>query len=85
MNQNQPPSYYDPDAHEAGCKDTGAGRGVTDPGQYFDVFCDCHRYTEPKILSNGTDIAWPAGWEPAQAMAWRRANGLAQPTDASAQ
>jgi len=82
MNQDQPPSYYDPDAHEPGCKETGAGSAVSDPGRYFDVFCDCHRYTEPKILSNGMDIAWPAGWKPDQATAWRRANGLAHPTEA---
>jgi hypothetical protein len=32
------------------------------PGNgHNDLFCDCHRFTEPLILKNGFDIAWPAG------------------------
>jgi hypothetical protein len=42
----------------------------------LDIFCECHRYTEPKILGNGTDVAWPAGWDQSQADAWRQAQGL---------
>ena len=54
----------------------------SDPIAYVDIFCDCHRYTTPKILSNGTGIAWPAGWQEAQALEWRRAHGLQLPTEA---
>jgi len=46
---------------------------------YIDLFCPCHRYTEPKIMSNGIDIAWPAGWTQKQADEWRAAKGLVQP------
>ena len=53
----------------------------SDPiGGYVDLFCSCHRYTEPKILSNGTDIAWPAGWTSEQAVEWRAAKGLVEPS-----
>jgi len=75
-----PPTYLDPDAHEAGCIGRSAEIDTSDPSRYVDIFCDCHRYTEPKILANGIDIAWPAGWEEAQAMEWRRAHGLQAPT-----
>ena len=70
----------DPDAHEPGCMNKDADGTPADPGAiYVDVFCDCHHYTEPKILSNGSDIAWPAGWNQDQAHSWRRQNGLAAP------
>ena len=46
---------------------------------HVDLFCDCHRFKEPKILANGTDVAWPAGWTPEQALVWRDKNGLAAP------
>jgi hypothetical protein len=46
---------------------------------HVDLFCDCHKFKEPKILANGTDIAWPAGWTPEQALVWRDKNGLAAP------
>jgi hypothetical protein len=69
--------HPDPEAHEAGCMNNGAGLPFADPGDtHVDVFCDCHRFTEPKILSNGTDIAWPAGWEPERAWQWRARNDL---------
>ena len=72
--------HSDPDAHEPGCMNKDADGTPADPGAiYVDVFCDCHHYTEPKILSNGSDIAWPAGWTQDQAQAWRRQNGLAPP------
>jgi hypothetical protein len=48
---------------------------------YLDIFCVCHRYTEPKILANGTDIAWPAGWTQKQAEAWRAAHDLRAPSE----
>ena len=72
--------YPDPEAHEAGCmsqEDDTMGPDLI--AGYVDLFCSCHRYTEPKILSNGTDIAWPAGWNLEQAKEWRAAKGLIQP------
>ncbi len=76
-----PLRHWDIDAHEPGCMRKDAALPPADPGDvYVDVFCDCHRFTEPKILSNGSDIAWPAGWDGDQALAWRRQKGLALPT-----
>ena len=69
--------HPDPDAHEPGCMNSGADLPFADPGDtHVDVFCECHRFTEPKILSNGTDVAWPAGWNAEQARQWRGRNGL---------
>jgi hypothetical protein len=73
--------HPDPEAHEAGCLKNDPALPCDDPGNtYVDVFCDCHHFTEPKILSNGTDIAWPAGWGDKQAKSWRQRNGLTAPT-----
>jgi hypothetical protein len=47
-----------------------AGRGLAcaDPNlMYLDVFCNFLRYTEPKILANGTDVVWTEK----QAHRWR--------------
>jgi hypothetical protein len=72
----------DSEAHEAGCLEADAGIECADPNlTYLDVFCECHRYTEPKVLVNGTDIAWPAGWGKDQALEWRTRRGLVPPTD----
>lgn len=74
--------YPDPEAHEPGCLSEESDLESSDPlAGYIDLFCSCHRYTQPKILSNGTDIAWPAGWTKDQAIQWRAANGLIQPGD----
>lgn len=71
----------DSEAHEPGCLQT-SGIECEDPKlEYLDIFCDCHRYTELKVLSNGTDIAWPAGWTREQAADWRAARGLKSPSD----
>jgi hypothetical protein len=68
-------------AHEPGCpKLDTPDAPAADPIRYVDVFCECHKYTDPKILMNGTDIAWPAGWTEEQAIAWRKENGLLPPT-----
>jgi hypothetical protein len=48
---------------------------------HVDVFCDCHRFIDPMILSNGTDIAWPSTWGQNQADKWRKKNGLARPSE----
>jgi hypothetical protein len=70
----------DSEAHEPGCIKADSGVECADPNlTYLDIFCECHRYTEPKILSNGTDIAWPAGWSQTEADDWRQAHGLKMP------
>jgi hypothetical protein len=45
---------------------------------HVDLFCDCHKNQNPLILANGTDIAWPAGWDEKQANKWREKNCLAR-------
>jgi hypothetical protein len=71
----------DSDAHEPGCMEANNGIECDDPNlTYLDIFCECHRYTTPKILGNGTDIAWPAGWTQEQATQWRAGNGHLPPT-----
>jgi hypothetical protein len=77
-----PIRHPDPDAHEPGCLDDGSGQPCADPGgSYLDIFCNCHHSTEPKMLANSTDIAWPAGWTKKEAEAWREANGLVRPPE----
>lgn len=72
-----PLRHIDPDAHEPGCLEIPADALCADPGNtHVDVFCACHRFTEPKRLSNGTDIAWPAGWSEEQAREWRERHRL---------
>ena len=78
--------YPDPEAHEPGCmSEENDPVGSDSIAGYIDLFCSCHRYTEPKILSNGTDIAWPAGWTPEQALTWRTAKGVVEPSASAAQ
>lgn len=48
---------------------------------HVDVFSDTNTWAEPRILANGTDIAWPAGWTEQQAEKWRLMNGLARPEE----
>jgi hypothetical protein len=72
--------HPDVEAHEPGCQESESGEPNADPNSaYIDVFCSCHHYTEPKVLTNGTDIAWPAGWSLDQANAWRKERGLQPP------
>lgn len=72
--------HPDMDAHEPGCLESESGEPCVSPNSaYIDVFCDCHHYTEPKILMNGNDVAWPAGWSQDQADIWRREHGLLPP------
>jgi hypothetical protein len=78
--QPGPLRHPDPEAHEPGCLEIPVDAACADPGgSYLDVFCNCHRFTEPKILLNGTDIAWPAGWDERQAGRWRLLNHLVRP------
>jgi hypothetical protein len=53
---------------------------LTPLSEYSELFCDCYRWEEPKVLANGKDIAFPAGWTHEQALAWRAKNGFAAPT-----
>ena len=72
--------HPDQGAHEPGCDKLDMPDGpAADPTRSVDVFCECHRYTDPKILTNGIDIAWPAGWTEAQAVEWRKQHGLLPP------
>jgi len=68
--------HPDLDAHEPGCTRMDSPEAPDARNGYIDVFCDCHHYTEPKILMNGTDVAWPAGWTREQALGWRKQNML---------
>ena len=71
----------DAEAHEPGCMQADMGVACMDPNlTYLDIFCECHRYTNPKILASGIDIAWPAGWTQELANAWRTERGLMPPS-----
>jgi hypothetical protein len=71
----------DSHGHQLGCPEFG-NVPVADPGgTHADFFCDCHSWSEPKILANGTDIAWPSGWTPQEAKEWRKKNNLAYPSE----
>ena len=69
-------NHHDPD-----CLDF-AERGLDEiqTAIFGDIFCKCHRYAEPKILPNGTTIAWPAGWSQEEASAWRTKHDLCSPS-----
>lgn len=51
---------------------------------YCDYFCECHTFKEPKVLANGTDVAWPAAWDQDLVDSWRRDNNLVNPANRSA-
>ena len=72
--------------HHPSCPKHGKGTSptVNETGGHVDLFCDCHSFKEPLVLTNGTDIAWPAGWEDEQAIAWREASGLSPPENPEA-
>ena len=63
-----------------GFQNAGAPTDVTPNGAYIDVLCNCHHYTEPVVLMNGTDVAWPAGWSQDQVDTWRSEHNLLPPT-----
>ena len=73
------PQELDSNGHQVGCPLFGEVPSADSGSSHIDLFCDCHTWAEPKILPNGTDIAWPAGWTNAQALAWRADHGLAAP------
>jgi hypothetical protein len=75
---NQALRHLDPEAHEPGCLANIDAPWANLDETHLDIFCNCHRYTEPKILRNGSDVAWPAGWTEVQAGEWRMTQGLAR-------
>lgn len=62
-----------------GCSDFEKPPLADETSGHVDLFCDCHSWAEPKVLANGTDIAWPAGWGEKQAEDWRQRHGLSRP------
>ena len=65
------------DGHTIGCPENG--EACTSPvATHSDIFCEgCHDWFEqPHVLSNGTDVAWPANWTRDQAAQWRREHNL---------
>jgi hypothetical protein len=72
--------HPDVNAHEPVCQETESDEPASHPNSaYIDVFCNCHHYTEPKILMNGTEVAWPAGWSQEQVDAWCKGHNLLPP------
>jgi hypothetical protein len=66
--------------HSPGCTHYGKKAADTHSNRsHSDLFCTCHRWKEPRVLPNGTDIAWPALWTQAQADVWRVEHGLERP------
>lgn len=68
--------WMDSHGHVLGCRRFGELPEADPGGSYLDLFCDCHTWSEPKVLANGTDVAWPAGWDELQASGWRKENNL---------
>lgn len=71
------PQELDSNGHQLGCPLFGELPVAVPDSGLFDLFCDCHTWSEPMVLENGTDIAWPAGWTQQQAADWRAKNGAA--------
>ena len=69
----------DNQGHAQNCHRQGVEPLADPKSTHVDMFCECHTWSKPRILANGTDVAWPAGWTQAKADAWRVANGLAAP------
>lgn len=73
-------AHWDIRGHDPGCKHYRGGEPVADEASsHIDMFCECHDFQEPVVLANGTDVAWPAGWDEVQAAGWRRSHNLAAP------
>jgi hypothetical protein len=73
---------FDRKGHTPGCAHYSEGPPLADESTgHVDFYCDdCHDFTEPRILPDGTSIAWPSGWTPEQALVWRDQRGLAAPS-----
>ena len=84
MSEHALPADLDSQAHRPGCLHYGEGGPVPladKTAGYVDLFCDCHSWSEPRVLANHTDIAWPLGWNEETAAEWRTKNGLARPSE----
>jgi hypothetical protein len=81
--ENVPMSSSPPEfdrGHAPGCPQFDEPSPLADESSTgIDFFCDCHHFSEPKILNDGSSIAWPSGWTPEQALVWRDKHGLAAP------
>jgi hypothetical protein len=74
---------FDRQGHAPGCAQyTHRDEPLADETTgHVDFYCDdCHDFTEPQVLADGTSVAWPSGWTPEQALVWRDKHGLAAPT-----
>jgi hypothetical protein len=84
MSEQAFPAAIDSRGHRPGCPHYDEVPEADPRGTHADLFCDCHQNIEPKILANGSDIAWPSGWNEQMARNWRRKNGLAPPSEPGA-
>jgi hypothetical protein len=85
MSENAVSAETDALGHRPGCPRYGHDTPEVDTaGPYLDDFCECHDWAQPRILANGSDIAWPSGWSQEMAQAWRRKNNLAPPSEPGA-
>jgi hypothetical protein len=73
-------SAADARGHLPGCPNFNAAPVADENSAYVDLFCDCHIFSRPMVLANGTDVAWPAGWDEKRVRIWRDKNGLARPS-----
>jgi hypothetical protein len=64
-------------AHHPSCPHYEKTPPLGQNSTHIDLFCDCHKFDKPIVLKNGTDVAWPAGWDEERADEWRRKNNLA--------
>lgn len=75
-----PAPQLDEFGHRPGCVHYGKKPvGAYKKWSHTDLFCTCHNWTEPMVLDNGSDIAWPAHWTQAQADVWRVEHDLQRP------
>jgi hypothetical protein len=84
MSEQTVPAAVDPCGHRPGCPHYGKVPEADLEGTHLDLFCDCHDNATPQVLANGSDIAWPAGWNEQMASEWRSQNGLVPPSEPGA-
>jgi hypothetical protein len=70
----------DSNEHQFGCPLLGEVPAAEPDGVHVDLFCECHNWGKPKLLANGTYLAWPAGRTESPVPGWRAKNALAAPT-----
>ena len=67
--------------HMPGCSQFGGQPTASEDSGYADLFCECHKWEEPRILPGGTNVAWPLGWTQQMASEWRERNKLVPPSE----